>query len=193
MKIVIEGMDGVGKSTVSHAIAEQLGAKYVDGLLCNYLYEQGMTLEEEKIVRKAIDLCTDNEVSIVRTWLYAFANLFNFVHYSGDIVIDRHCLTTFYYNGDEFSKDIYKYMQKYMGKPDLVIILRASVETRRARIRNRDKNDLDLLKITKMTYGYDKMEEAAKFLELNYKILDTDNMTLQGVIEKVMMIIDEVR
>lgn len=32
MKIVIEGMDGVGKSTVAKEVARRLGAKYVDGL-----------------------------------------------------------------------------------------------------------------------------------------------------------------
>ena len=190
MKIVIEGMDGVGKSTVAHEIADRLGAKYVDGFLINYLSEQGMSKEEIEIIHKAIDLCTDNENSVVRTWLYTFANLFNLIHYDCDLVIDRHCLTTFYYNGDNDSKEIYKYMQQYMGKPDLVIILRASEETRKSRICNRDINDPDLLSSKKMSYGYDRIEEAAKFLELEYRVLDTDNKSLSEVIDETMMIIE---
>ena len=190
MKIVIEGMDGVGKSTVAYELAKRLGAKYVDGFLLNYLHEQGMSKEETRIIHKAIDLCTDNENSFIRTWLYAFANLFNLLHYDCDLVIDRHCLTTFYYNGDNASKEIYKYMQQYMGKPDLTIILRASEETRRSRIYKRNKNDPDLLSETKMSYGYDLLEEAAKFLELEYRVLDTDNKTLPEVIDETMMIIE---
>ncbi len=193
MKIVIEGMDGVGKSTVAREVANRLGAKYVDGFLINYLTEQGMSIEETKIIHKAIDICTDNENSIVRTWLYAFANLFNLVHYDCDLIIDRHCLTTFYYNGDDDSKDIYKYMQKYMGKPDLVIILRATEATRRSRICKRDINDPDLLSDVKMNYGYDQMEEAAKFLELDYKVIDTDNKNLNEVIDETMAMINNWR
>lgn len=191
MKIVIEGMDGVGKSTVAKEVADRLGAKYVDGLLLNYLSENGMTPAEIKAVKKSLDLCADNENSMVRTWIYGFANIFNLMHYDTDVVIDRHCLTTFYYNGDENSKRLYQIMQEFFGKPDIVILLKASLETRRARIVNRNPNDADLLSSWKMSDGYPKMEAAAKFLNLNYKIVDTDGKDLNQVLEEVISLIRE--
>lgn len=189
MKIVIEGMDGVGKSTVALEVARKLGAKYVDGLLLSFLKENGLTAAEIDTVRKVIDLCSENENSILRTWFYGFANLFNLMHYDTDIVIDRHCLTTFYYNGDEKSKILYQIMQELSGKPDIVILLRASEKTRRARIIGRKYNDSDLLSVKKMAYGYDKMESAAKFLNLPCQIVDTDEKNFTQVVDDVMNII----
>lgn len=190
MKIVIEGMDGVGKSSVAKILAERMGAKYVDGLMKGFLKEAGLSDDDISVVKHAIDISTDNENSVIRTWMYGFANVFNLLHYEGDLVIDRHCLTTFYYNGDEASKDIYKYMQKIAGKPDLIIILRASEETRRKRICGRNVNDSDLLSEKKMCYGYDEMERAAKYLELNYVIVDTNNKDMNQVIEEIIQILE---
>lgn len=189
MKLVIEGMDGVGKSTVAKEVAHRIDAKYVDGLMKNFFYEEGMSESDTKIMKKALDICSDNENSVIRTWIYSFANLFNMLHYNTDVVIDRHCLTTYYYNADDDSREIYKYMQKYMGKPDYVIILRASEQTRRSRISNRNVNDPDLSSEKKMQYGYDKMEEAAQYLELNYRIIDTDFKSIEQVVEEIINII----
>lgn len=189
MKIVIEGMDGVGKSTVAKEIAHLLNAKYVDGLMINFFQEQGMTEQDTAVIKKAIDKCSDNENSILRTWIYGFANLFNMIHYETDLVIDRHCLTTYFYNADDNSREIYRYMQKFMEKPDFMFILRASIETRRMRICNRNVNDLDLLSEKKMQYGYDKMIEAAQYLELNYRIIDTDDKDIFTVVKEIINII----
>lgn len=189
MKLVIEGMDGVGKSTVAKEVARRMDAKYVDGLMINFFCERGFDELNIEIIKRAIDTFSDNENSVIRTWIYGFANIFNMLHYKTDIVIDRHCLTTYYYNADDNSREIYKYMQKYMGKPDYVIILRASEQTRYTRICNRNINDPDLLIEKKMQYGYDEMEEAARYLELNYQIIDTDMKSIEQVVEEVINIV----
>lgn len=191
MKIVIEGMDGVGKSTVAQKLAQRLCAKYEDGLMINFFREEGMTKEETEILKKAIDICSKNENSIIRTWVYGFANLFNLLHYKEDVVIDRHCLTTYFYNADDKSREIYRFMQKIMGKPEYIFILRASVDTRRKRICKRSISDPDLLDKKKMQYGYDKLEEAAQYLNLDYRILDTDDKDVDMVVDEIMKILKE--
>ncbi len=189
MKIVIDGMDGAGKSTVAKALAEKIGAKYVDGLLLGYLRSEGFSENDLKVIRKAIDACSDNEISIIRTWLYGFANIFNLLHYDCDLVIDRHCLTTYYYNGDAESQRIFTFMQELAGKPDYIFLLRASTETRRARLNARNIFDPDLHCEMKMAYGYDKMETAAKSLNLDYTIIDTDNQTVDQIVNAIIQII----
>ncbi len=186
MKIVIDGMDGTGKSTVAKIVADRLGAKYVDGLLVNYFQDRGFSEDEISVIRKAVDAFSDDQNSIVRTWIFGFANIFNLLHYDCDLVIDRHSITTFYYNGDEVSSCVYKFMQKISGKPDFVFLLRASKETRVARICARNCNDPDLSIKMKMAYGYDKMEEAAQFLELNCRIIDTDGKTAEQVADELI-------
>lgn len=192
MKIVIEGMDGAGKSTVAKELARRLNIKYVDNLLLGYLSEEGFTQAETAVIRRAIDICSDNEISTVRAWFYGFANMFNLTHYKdADLVIDRHFLTNYYYNGDENSRKVYEVMQDLVGKPDIVILLRATEKTRITRISNRNQNDKDLKSELRMSYGYDKMEEGARLLELNYKIVDTDDKDIEQVVEEILQIIKE--
>ncbi len=190
MKLVIEGMDGVGKSTVANAISKRFNMKYIDGLMNTYFKDEGFSEHELDIIHKAVGKFYGYDNSIIRTWIMGFANLFNLVNYGENVVIDRHCLTTYFYNADEKSREIYKEMQKLVGKPDLVIILEAKPETRICRIKSRNNMDPDLNEEVKLLYGYDKFEEAAEYLELKYKVVHTDNKTLKQVIEEVENIIE---
>lgn len=177
MKIVIEGMDGVGKSTVCHRLAEELKFKYVDGILHSFFKDLGYKNSEIKDLDFSISQFAELDNSIIRTWFFGFANIFNLLYYDENLIIDRHCLTTYFWNADENSKHIYRFMQELTGKPDLVIILFASPEVRYKRLYGRNKNDADLQDVRKMTYGYDKFIEGASYLGLNYSVINTDELS----------------
>ena len=54
MKLVIEGMDGVGKSTVANAISKRFNMKYIDGLMNTYFKDEGFSEHELDIIHKDI-------------------------------------------------------------------------------------------------------------------------------------------
>lgn len=191
MKLVIEGMDGVGKTTVAKKIAEKYNIKYVDGLMNTFFRDEGFSEEEIKVLNKAIEKFYNYNNSIIRTWIMGFANLFNLMNYKDDVIIDRHCITTFFYNGDKKSCRIYKIMQYLSGKPDLVIILVANPKERVKRIKHRNITDKDLSESIKLSYGYDKFIEIAKYLNLNYVTIQTDNLSLDEVIGKVSIYVEK--
>ncbi|MDY4544991.1 MAG: AAA family ATPase [Bacilli bacterium] len=186
MKIVIEGMDGVGKTTVAKRIAQKISFKYVDGLMNSYFIDKGYTKEELKTLKKVVEDFYKIDDSIIRTWVMGMANIFNIQYYKDEnLIIDRHCLTTYFWNADEKSKNIYKVMQELVGKPDLIIILEASCETRIKRLYNRNINDDDLNDKNKLIYGYDKFLEAAEFLDVNYIVINTDNKEQEEVYKEI--------
>lgn len=119
-----------------------------------------------------------------------FANIFNLLNYPGDVVIDRHCLTTFFYNGDDQSKPLYKVMQQVAGKPDLIIILTANPETRIQRLKHRDAADRDLQEKKKLSDGYDQFIEAANILDVPYQLVATDQRNEDQVFQAVCQVID---
>ena len=164
MKIVVEGMDGVGKTTLAKRLAKELNYKYVDGLLISFFKDLGYSDEKISELKKAIYEFAEIDNSIIRTWFFGMANIFNLLNYDEDLIIDRHCLTTYYWNADEKSEKIYKFMQEISGKPDFILILVASPERRVERLEQRDLNDPDLLDANKRAYGYNKFIQGAKDL-----------------------------
>ncbi len=101
-----------------------------------------------------------------------------------NIVMDRHVLLNYYWNGNEQSKEIFDTQVKLFGKPDLTIILYASPEIRLNRISNRNPNDPDLQKDNMKKNGYDKLLEFVKKYKYNYVVIDTDNLSIDEVIKK---------
>lgn len=181
MKIVVEGMDGVGKTTLAKRLAKELNYKYVDGLLISFFKDLGYSDEKISELKKAIYEFAEIDNSIIRTWFFGMANIFNLLNYDEDLIIDRHCLTTYYWNADEKSEKIYKFMQEISGKPDFILILVASPERRVERLEQRDLNDPDLLDANKRAYGYNKFIQGAKDLNLDYCIIDTEGCNADEV------------
>ncbi len=193
MKIVIDGMDGSGKSTLAKKIAKNYNMKYVDGLLHSFFKDQNFTIDEIKIIDRAISEFYKIDNAIIRAWFLASGNVFNLLNYSEDVIIDRSVLTTYYWNGTQSSKDIFKYMHTLVEKADLTIILLASPKKRFDRVKKRDLNDKDLLEKEKFDEGYYKYIQGAKFLNLNYVILDTDNKNIEEVYDEAKILIDQLK
>ena len=79
MKLVIEGMDGVGKSTIAKRVADTYHMKYVDGLLKTYFEDKGFSQDEIAAIVKGVESFYDHKDSRIRTWIMGFANIFNIV------------------------------------------------------------------------------------------------------------------
>jgi thymidylate kinase len=185
MKIVIEGMDGVGKTTLAKRLAQDLNMKYVDGLLHTYFEEEGYTKDEMEELNRSIYKFYNIKNSVIRAWFFGLGNIFNLQYYDGDVIIDRNCLTTYFWNADEQSKKIFPFIMEMAGKPDLVIVLVADPEIRYKRLYNRNPEDYDLTDDEKKVYGYDKFIEGAEYMNLNYCIVNADDCTADEIYEIV--------
>ena len=104
-----------------------------------------------------------------------------------NVVIDRHLVSNYYWNGNEESNPIFEAIIKTSGVPDLTILLYATPQTRMDRLRKRNKDDPDIDDIEKQDDGYDKMVYFLEMFNIPHVIINTENKSL----DEVKKIVDE--
>lgn len=176
MIVAIEGMDGSGKSSVAKALAFKFGYEYRDMPNKHFLNfsDEGFQKVCEKIYK-----FPDNTI---KGWFFGFGNILASQNVGKGVIIDRHLLSNYFWNGNDNNKGMYKELISITGKPDLTIVLYAGVEERMKRIRKRSSTDRDLEDDEKKVLGYDKMISFAKLERLPYLVINTEMYGLDKTI-----------
>lgn len=185
MIVAIEGMDGVGKTTVARSIEKDCNFKYVKDPLKELLEI------DEKHLEKISDKIFNFYDVRIKAWYLALGDIYALKNYNNEnIVMDRHILLNYFWNGNKESEDIFNTQIKLFGKPELTILLYASPEVRMKRIQNRNPNDPDLHKENMKNYGYDKLTDFLEKYKYNYVLVNTEEKLIDEVIEKCKNIIE---
>ena len=187
MHIAIEGIDGVGKSTISKKIAEYLGFKYVEKPL-HYLFDEGDSFGNYIRIRDFVNKQTDR---VFTSWFYGLGNIYTFMQYKGEnIVTDRHLLSNYFWSGTLESEPVFDLLLQKIGYPCFTFILYASPETVLKRISERNIYDPDIEKIKFIPELYEKMEKFCVKHKMPYLIIKTDDLTLD---EEVGLILKKIK
>ena len=180
MIIAVEGMDGVGKTEISKHICQQYGFTFIEKPL-HYFYNDGAENQYADLMKVAKKMY-DIEDNVLKSWYIALGNIYVARMFQNDnIVIDRHLVSNYYWNGSTDSDPIFKALIETSGTPDLTILLYATPKTRMERLRKRDKDDPDLDDPEKKDDGYNKMVYFLEKYNLPYIVIDTENKTLDEV------------
>lgn len=180
MIIAVEGMDGVGKTEISKHICQQYGFTFIEKPL-HYFYNDGVENKYADLMKVAKRMY-DIEDNVLKSWYIALGNIYVARMFQNDnIVIDRHLVSNYYWNGSTDSDPIFNALIETSGTPDLTILLYATPKTRMERLRKRDKDDPDLYDPEKKDDGYNKMVYFLEKYNLPYIVIDTENKTLDEV------------
>lgn len=178
--IAVEGMDGVGKTTISKHICEQFGFNYIEKPL-HYFYNDGADKEYEDLMKVANRMYDIND-SIVKSWYFSLGDIYVARMFADpDVVIDRYLVSNYYWNGDHESELVFKTLIEISGTPDLTILLYATPKTRMERLKKRNKDDPDLSDPDKMDDGYNKMIYFVEKFNLPCIVINTDDKSLDEV------------
>ena len=184
MHIAIEGMDGVGKTTVAKKLAEKLNFKLVEKPLHYMLDEDGEFTNYIRI-RDFINKQVENNA--LRAWFYGLGNIFLYHRFiDEDIITDRHFVSNYYWCGSEETEEIFHCIVRIIGKPDFTFLLYASAEEGTRRIRNRDPNDPDISKINLYFEARRKMESFLKRYNMDYIAIDTTDINAEEVVKRIV-------
>ncbi len=184
MMIAVEGMDGVGKTAISQHICEKYGFDFVEKPL-HYFYNDGADNNYADFMTAAEKIYDINDPAI-KSWYFGLGNIYVARKFKDrDVVVDRHLISNYYWNGDYSSEPIFQTIIEQSGVPDLTILLYATPETRMERLYKRDANDPDLFDPDKKDDGYKKMVYFANKFNLPYVLIDTENKSLEEVMDLV--------
>ena len=190
MKIAIEGMDGVGKSTIAKMVADKYNFNYLEKPLAE-LFGTKRVDGKTNLMEFAPNIYNlDND--ILKAWFIGLGNLQSFLsHENEDLILDRHFASNYFWNGSENSMPVFKLMKEIISVPDVTIVLYASPETRMKRIYARDSKDYDLRDPEKKVDGYDKMIGFLDEMEIPYVVVNTENKSVDEVFEEVDKIVNK--
>ncbi len=188
MLIAIEGMDGVGKTTIAKSIEKEFNFLYVKDPLKD-LFE----IDNEHLVKISNKVFNSSNDCLI-AWYLGLGDAFSLSMYKNqNVIMDRHILLNYFWNGNAKTEPIFKTQIEMFGKPDLTILLVANPEVRMKRIAARNPNDPDLSKQTMKKYGYDKMIYFLEKYNYHYEIINTDNLSIADTLNKCKDIINNYR
>ena len=196
MILTIDGLDGAGKSTLAKSLSKKLGYEYIDKPIYelfnvkgddNYLYNEIYHIQD--LIYNKTDSNTLKSYFTGLSLLYIKECM-----YDRNLIIDRGLLSAFAFNGDNNSKPVFETLIKLGVFFDASIIVMVSNEERIKRIKERNKNDPDLILDKIINLRYDSMN---KFLfehpELPYYIINTDNLTQEEVLNEALKYISSLK
>ena len=178
--IAIEGMDGVGKTTVCKLLASKTGYTFITKPL-HYLLdlEENVGWPVYFRVRNMVNNSSNRDFS---AWFYGLSNIYLYEKFKNqNIITDRHIVSNYCWSGNQVNMDIYDLIIKKIGFPTLTVILYADEDTIRSRLIKRNSNDKDLKRISKTEKVYEKMISFCELKHFPYIVIDTSKLSPEQI------------
>ncbi|PEQ91714.1 hypothetical protein CN481_15610 [Bacillus sp. AFS006103] len=183
MHIAIEGLDGVGKTTVATKVAAELDFTYIEKPL-QYLFDNDDSLRNYKNITSKINSVDDG---FMRMWFYAMGNIFlNNRNYGTNFITDRYFVSTFIHNQNEYSDEIMKVLIRKLHLPAFTVVLYAGKEERKRRMINRNPEDPDLFKLEDTEKMYLEIKQFLDKYGFNYIWVDTTDITIDEIVNIII-------
>ena len=181
MHIAIEGLDGVGKTTVAKLAADILDFQFVEKPL-HYLFKN-----QDKVAFRhvALEIKSTGD-NTMKTFFYGTSNYFaSLLSHKQSIVADRHLVSTWFWNYDGTNQAYFDYLVNVCGCPEKTFLLYAEEKIRKERLMERDPYDKDLQVVFDTEMAMEKMTAFTKHYHMPYQIIDTSHMAAEEVAEQI--------
>ena len=178
LHIAIEGMDGVGKTTVATLLAKRLGFDFVEKPL-HYLFDEDEGFANYERIRDYVNVQNDR---VFTSWFYGLGNVFLYHRFRGrKIITDRHLVSNYLWSGTDASYPVFDCLVDLIGHPDFTFLLYADSEIVRSRLMKRCPADSDMKKAELIPWAYEKMEGFLKEKGMPHLRIDTEKLTPEEI------------
>lgn len=187
--IVLEGIDGSGKTTTCLAVAEILSQEGYKVLLLSEPSHSEIGL----FLRKQMKNISINQISLALLYAADSYDIQNSIKESYDFIIsDRNYLSTVAYQMQYVDKEWLIALHQHLKKPEIVFYLNVSVEAALTRIKERNKSvdcfeNVESLKVVKNNY------EELVSTEQGFRVctITTEHKSKEIVVQEVLSVIQE--
>lgn len=189
MKIVIEGMDGVGKSTIAKKLSDILGYSYFcNPLVSLFCYDKsGIDL-----FLKSLDSTIFNSQNspLLKAWCTALGNIYCMQNTKDNTIIDRFVGSNYVWNFSPDTEKVFDLLDNVINKPDITFVLYASPDERKKRISGRKHDDSDLNDEDIFKDLYPMLLECLDRYKYKYFLIDTSQKSIDEIIEEIITILN---
>lgn len=183
MHIAIEGIDGVGKSTIAKQLAKLLNFKFIEKPL-KYLFDQEGEDQHYIRIRNYVNEQTNK---LFTAWFYGLGNIFLYHKFKDEnIITDRHLVSNYCWSGADESENVFNLLVNELGCPDFTFLIYASPEVVIERLKKRDINDPDIKKAELIPELYPKMEGFLKKHKMKYLCIDSSELEVGQIIDIII-------
>ena len=183
--IAIEGMDGVGKSTICKLLSEKTGYTFVTKPL-HYLTDADDSEDWPNYFR-ARDIANSSDNRDFSAWFYGLGLIYCYEKFKDqNIITDRHIVSNYCWSGVDSNKDIFDLLIKKLGAPTLTVILYAEEDTIRSRLLKRDMTDSDLKRVNKTEKVYERMIGFCEINHFPYIVIGTSNLSPEQIVNVIL-------
>ena len=190
--ISIEGMDGVGKSTICQLLAAKLNFEFIEKplhYLFDNLFEELNSIDiYQKIAKKVNANANRNFTSL----FYSLGSIYMYELFKNrNIITDRHLASNFAWSGTDYNEDVYQLVLNKIGTPKYTFILYATKDEIIKRLKSRDKNDKDIARAIHSEEIYNKMITFCKKNNFPFMIIDTTKLTPKKIVDIIISKLNE--
>lgn len=193
--ISIEGMDGVGKTTVCRLLAENLGFEFVEKPFHFLLDEAGISETDKRpfeTYRALARTVNKNPNRDFTSLFYGLGSVYMYERFKDkNIVTDRHLASNYAWSGTEENRDVYDLLVKKLGAPDLTVILYAHPEVIHERLKSRNHCDPNLSKIPESERIYERMIQFCTEKKFNHIVLDSSEKSPEEIADIIITIMEK--
>lgn len=186
-KIAIEGLDGVGKTSVAKIISRKLDLPYVEKPWSLYIDKLGDKTNYLNLINY-INNCQDG---FFRMCFYSLGTMIAQEKYNASgFVTDRFIISTFIHNRNDFEEEWLDLYFKQIDKPEITVVLYARPEVRLQRMLSRNPLDPDLKAIPLTDNLYSEITDFVNKYKLPFLWIDTSDLSIEEVVTKILKNLD---
>lgn len=190
--ISIEGMDGVGKSTICKLLADKLNFEFIEKplhYLFDNLFEELNSIDIYQKIAKKVNANTNRNFTSL---FYSLGSIYMYELFKNrNIITGRHLASNFAWSGTDYNEDVYQLILNKIGTPKYTFILYATKDEIIKRLKSRDKNDKDIARTIYSEEIYNKMITFCKKNNFLFMIIDTTKLTPKKIVDIIISKLNE--
>ncbi|MCR5786976.1 MAG: deoxynucleoside kinase [Acholeplasmatales bacterium] len=185
MIIAIEGIDGVGKTTIATKLAEELNFEYVYNPFENAFFVDGKAKFKE-LKCKLVKLNS----SILSCWFFGLNAQFIEQYYkTKNVVCDRYLLSNMaWFTNDESTMNLFVSCLR-MSKIDLLVYLTVDKSTLENRLISRENGSRDLWKLEKYDFFQNNVYKAIEMSGKEVLVINRANLDIESTLRIIRDVI----